>query len=356
MSSANGKILLNMLTNPQKFTVLLPTKLQCILNIGRKMNKTAGDFRNLSYFGLVLAISILLAACSDKGKEQNTAATPSVAQKQKITTSVDRLMQWPEKDLRDKARKAVNEQRWYKPSGNSALEYYLALKRKAKTPDESVDTALIDILPYAVIGMDQAIANFDDREAMRLEGLIRMADPNHPALARVKTDLEKMKGRQVQAEADKASADALLLENEAKAKEDAAKKAKEDAAKKTAEAEVKTNAPPVPTFVAPPPVVAPAPVVVAPPPVVAPPAASKSGIVPLKTPQPDYPREALISGTKGEVVAEISINGAGDVTNVRIISATPRNVFDKSVLSTVRRWKYQGNGENATIRRTFVFN
>ncbi len=64
----------------------------------------------------------------------------------------------------------------------------------------------------------------------------------------------------------------------------------------------------------------------------------------------------MIAGTKGEVVAEISINGAGDVTNVRIISASPRNVFDKSVLSTVRRWKYQGNGENTTIRRTFVFN
>ena len=63
-----------------------------------------------------------------------------------------------------------------------------------------------------------------------------------------------------------------------------------------------------------------------------------------------------MAGTKGEVVAEISINGAGEVTGVRIISASPRGVFEKSVISTVRRWKYQGNGENTTVRRTFVFN
>jgi protein TonB len=220
-----------------------------------------------------------------------------------------------------------------------------------------VDTALADILPYAVIGMDQAVASFDDREALRLEALIRMADPNHPALARVKSDLEKMKSRQAQAELDKTAADALKLENEAKAKEVAAK-AKDDAAKKAKEdgskTEVATTSAPV--VAPPPPVVAPPPVVVAPPPVVAAAPVTKAAIVPLKTPQPDYPREALAAGTKGQVVAEISINGAGDVSNVRIISASPRNVFDKTVLSTVRRWKYQGNGENTTIRRTFVFN
>jgi periplasmic protein TonB len=321
------------------------------------MSKTPRNFRTIIYLGLPLSLCFALVACSDKDKDKNAAASPSTTQKQKITTSVDRLMQWPEKDLRARASKAVIEQRWYKPTGNSALEYYLALKRKTTTPDESVDTALADILPYAVIGMDQAVASFDDREALRLEALIRMADPNHPALARVKSDLEKMKSRQAQAELDKTAADALKLENEAKAKEVAAK-AKDDAAKKAKEdgskTEVATTSAPV--VAPPPPVVAPPPVVVAPPPVVAAAPVTKAAIVPLKTPQPDYPREALAAGTKGQVVAEISINGAGDVSNVRIISASPRNVFDKTVLSTVRRWKYQGNGENTTIRRTFVFN
>jgi protein TonB len=310
---------------------------------------SSGKIRTLVYIGLSLSLCFALAACSDKEKDKTDATAASATQKQKITTSVDRLMQWPEKDLRAKARQAVIEQRWYKPTGNSALEYYLALKRKLATPDESVDTALADILPYAVIGMDQAIANFDDREALRLEGLIRMADPGAPALARVKSDLEKMKIRQAQAETDKASADELAAENEAKAKDDAAK-AKEDAAKKAKDEAAKaeqTSAAPV--------AAAPAPVVQAPAPVVQAPAA-KAAVAPLQTPQPDYPREALMAGTKGEVVAEISINGAGEVTGVRIISASPRGVFEKSVISTVRRWKYQGNGENTTVRRTFVFN
>ena len=321
------------------------------------MSKSPRNFRTLNYLGLPLSLCLALVACSGGDKDKDAAASPATTQKQKLTTSVDRLIQWPEKDLRARASKAVIEQRWYKPTGNSALEYYLALKRKAAKPDESVDTALADILPYAVIGMDQAVASFDDREALRLEALIRMADPSHPALARVKSDLEKMKGRQAQAELDKVAAEALKLDSEAKAKETAAK-AKEDAAKKVKEESLKADVVASAPVAAPPPavVVAPQPVVVAPPPVVAPSLVAKAAIVPIRTPQPEYPREALLAGTKGQVVAEISINGAGDVTNVRIISASPRNVFDKSVLSTVRRWKYQGNGENTTIRRTFVFN
>lgn len=319
------------------------------------MSKSPRNFRTLIYLGLPLSLCLALVACSGGDKDKDAATSPATTQKQKLTTSVDRLMQWPEKDLRARASKAVIEQRWYKPTGNSALEYYLALKRKAAKPDESVDTALADILPYAVIGMDQAVASFDDREALRLEALIRMADPSHPALTRVKSDLEKMKGRQAQAELDKIAADALKLENEAKAKE-LAVKAKEDAAKKAKETELKPVVVAPAPVVAPPPVAAPAPVVAPPPVVAAPVPAARADIVPLRTPQPDYPREALAAGTKGQVVAEISINGAGDVSNVRIISASPRNVFEKEVLTTVRRWKYQGNGTNTTIRRTFVFN
>jgi protein TonB len=308
---------------------------------------------------LPLAFCFVLAACSDKKDDASTAQTPVKTQKQVMKSSVDRLVQWPEKDLRDRARKAVMEQRWYKPSGNSALEYYLALKKKIGKPDESIDTALADILPYAVIGMDQAIANFDDKEALRLEGLIRMADPNAPALARVSSDLEKMKARQADAEIAKADAEEEKLAD-AKAKEEAAKKAKEQAASleqeqaTAAPAPVRTapapvTPPPAPTTVVP----TPEPVVQAPPPQQP---AARAALEPISTPQPPFPREALLAGTKGEVVAEISIDGAGNVTNVRVISASPRNVFDKSVVTTVRRWKFRGNGESTTIRRTFAFN
>lgn len=322
-------------------------------------NRTSGP---VGLLGMGLALSLALAACSDKTDDpQAAAANVAKTQKQKVQTSIDRLVQFPEKDLRDGARKAVMEQRWYKPSGNNALEYYLALRQKLQTKDDSVETALVDIMPYAVIGMDQAIANFDDREALRLESLIRMIDPNAPALARVKDDLEKMKARQAQAVAAAAAEAQAKTDQEAKTLADA--KAREEAARRAREAGIAapTAAPasaPAPVAQAPAPAVqAPAPQTQAPAPAVSAPAvATRAAVTPISTPQPPYPREALASGVTGEVVAEISINGAGDVTGVRIISASPRNVFDKTVISTVRRWKYRGNGENTTIRRTFAFN
>lgn len=298
---------------------------------------------------LVLAACFFLAGCSGKKDEQALAEGAAKTPPQKIQGTVDRLAQFPESDLRAKARTAVHEQRWVKPSGNSALEYYLALRQKLKTPDESVETAIIDIVPYAVIGMDQAIAKFDDREALRLEGLIRLADPKAPALARVKADLEKMKTRQAAAAAEEENkaAAAQALVDAAKAKDEAAKKAK---AANAAQALAATQKPAAPVVQAPPAVIEtlPEPVVQAP--------IVKAAIEPISTPQPPYPREALVSGTKGEIVAEITISGTGEVTGARIISASPRNVFDKTVQNTVRRWKYKGNGETTTIRRTFVFN
>lgn len=313
---------------------------------------------------LPLAFCFVLAACSDKKDDASTAQTPVKTQKQVMKSSVDRLVQWPEKDLRDRARKAVMEQRWYKPSGNSALEYYLALKKKIGKPDESIDTALADILPYAVIGMDQAIANFDDKEALRLEGLIRMADPNAPALARVSSDLEKMKTRQAEFEAAKVQAEEGKLAD-AKAKEEAAKKAREAAANSEEErAPAIAQSTPAPT-IAPspsPPVTqvaqAPQPQVQTPATttVVPPPKPARPAITPISTPAPEFPASAQKAGKKGQVVAEITISPEGDVTDVRIVNSTPPFVFDKTVLTTVKRWKFRGNGETATIRRTFAFN
>ena len=324
-----------------------------------KIHRTNRISRRIGTLWLCAALSFALVACSEKSGEPADGDAGTVkAQKQKAQTSIDHLLQLSEKDLRDGARKAVMEQRWYRPSGNNALEYYLALRQKSQGRDDSVETALVDILPYAVIGMDQAITNFDDREALRLEGLIRMADPSAPALARVKADLEKMKARQARAAAEASAEREAKTAQEAKDVADA--KSREDAARRAREtAGVPATAVPVPAAQTPAPMVqAPAPQV-QPPSLAAsatPPPAARAAVTPISTPQPPYPREALVSGITGELVAEISINGTGDVTAVRIISASPRNVFDKTVISTVRRWKFRGNGENTTIRRTFAFN
>lgn len=317
------------------------------------MNTLHSKKLNILSAGLILALSITLVACSDKTDSQKATEATVSTQPQKQQTTMERLVQFSEKDLRDNARKATMEQRWYKPSGNNALEYYLALKMKLKAPDESVELALADILPYAVIGMDQAINKFDDSEALRLESLIRMADPNAPALARVKTDLEKMKVREAQAVEIAAAAEKAKIDQEAKALADATK-AKLEAAKKIQE-QVAVAPAPVVNTPPPPPVVqqqAPTPVVQAPPP---PKPVTRASITPIRTPQPPFPKEALKVGATGEVTVDIRINGIGDVTDVVIVNSKPGRMFDKTVINTVRDWKYSGNGEGTTVRRTFVF-
>ena len=59
-----------------------------------------------------------------------------------------------------------------------------------------------------------------------------------------------------------------------------------------------------------------------------------------------YPRAAIRSGVdKGHVVARIMIDEKGNVTDVVILSADPRGVFDRTVIDGVKEWKYSAEGE-----------
>ncbi len=89
--------------------------------------------------------------------------------------------------LRYYASTAYAENRLYKPAGNNALEYYLAL-RDALPADAGASSALTDLLPMTVIAAEQAIARGDFTEARRLVALIERADPAHPALLRMKEE------------------------------------------------------------------------------------------------------------------------------------------------------------------------
>ena len=54
---------------------------------------------------------------------------------------------------------------------------------------------------------------------------------------------------------------------------------------------------------------------------------------------PIYPADALRANQSGIVVAEVSVNRAGDVENVRIaVSATP--AFDEATLVALRQWRF----------------
>jgi protein TonB len=98
-----------------------------------------------------------------------------------------------------------------------------------------------------------------------------------------------------------------------------------------------------PTPPAEPPVIAPP---APPPPPPAPPKPEvRKGVIAISKPEMDYPREALRKGIySGRVVARLSIDEKGNVTEVRIIEANPPRVFDRDVIANLMQWKFQGDG------------
>jgi len=90
--------------------------------------------------------------------------------------------------------------------------------------------------------------------------------------------------------------------------------------------------------------------VIQPPPVVAPPAppkpAVRRGIVRVSGDDPSYPREAIRAGVqKGRVVARLSIDESGKVTDVNIVASEPKGIFDKVVRAALEGWKFRAEGE-----------
>jgi protein TonB len=55
---------------------------------------------------------------------------------------------------------------------------------------------------------------------------------------------------------------------------------------------------------------------------------------------PDYPSAAKRDGIAGSVDLEVTISSSGVVEDVSVVSATPLDMFEKSAVAAVRKWKY----------------
>lgn len=307
----------------------------------------------------ILILGTGLAAC---GKDEapapaapaataaaSTAASVASAAQAAAAQQAAALAALPADELKKRGADALREQRLYAPAGNNAMEYYIALRNKSDKPNASAESALIDLQPYAVIAAEQAITREDFVEAERLRLLIATADAQAPALGRIADAIAK--GQQ---------AAALRLQQAATQTTEAARAAEEARLLALQQAQQQQQAaapPPVPVPVpqAPPPQPAPEPVRQAPPPAPAPVQRAPSPIVPVFAPQPAYPDAALSSGTAGEVVINFTINTDGSVSNIIVVSARPRGVFDRNVRSSVSRWRFQPIDAPQTITRTFTF-
>src|SRR6266850_1733941 len=85
-------------------------------------------------------------------------------------------------------------------------------------------------------------------------------------------------------------------------------------------------------------------------------AVAASDLKPINKVEPEFPREALASGTnEGKVRARMTLDGSGEVTRVEIVEANPRRVFDRAVVRALSQWKYPSGNEGRTIDIDFEF-
>jgi protein TonB len=260
----------------------------------------------------------------------------------------------------------------YAPSGNNAMEYYLALRDKQPN-DAAVASALTDLMPYALIAAEQSIARDDFAEAQRLYALMEKTDKAAPALPRLKQSLtdaqssfaQRQQQQEVDAETEKARL-AKLEEDRKKAQEEtqrlaaerlaqqqqqqaaAAAQAQREAAdreaaqraaaqreaaqREAAEREAAARAA-----------------------AAQPAAASANDLRAISTPPPKYPPEALRAGTSGEVLVEFTVATDGSVSSARVVRGNPPRVFDREAVAAVKRWRYQPVASPVTTRRTIGF-
>jgi protein TonB len=333
---------------------------------------------------LVLALGLALAGC---GKDEAAAPAAGTQQAAKPAATAQtvvsaQVMAMTPETLRTAAGKAYNENRLYAPAGDNAIEYYLALRDKVPG-DASASSALVDLLPMAVIATEQSVARDDFAEAQRLSALLEKADPQHPALARLKTSIveqqqaaatravqqqltaEEQVKKQAELEkqrladqkkqqelaarqlAERETTDRQAADRQAAERRAAEQQAAERQAAERRAAEQQARERPVAQAAAPAPA-RPAPATPA--------GGGSNELRALSTPLPRFPPEALRAAQSGEVQVEFTVGTDGSVTGARVVRANPPRVFDREAVNAVKRWRFQPVDAPVTTRRTLSFN
>lgn len=308
----------------------------------------------LTSAALMVALMLPLG-CSEKAPLEATTAPTPAASAPSAGTSVDAAAlvdSSVEADLLIvAANAALAQDRMFSPPGDNALE--LLLQIVAKDPaHRRARAGLADILPFVMIGLEQRLATGDLAEVERLLGLFRTADPAHPALGRLQSQLDAASEQRLQ---DEARSVAALAESERlRALTQAAPVQPTPAPARPIEQPSVTAAPPPEppkgdTAPSAPPVTVP---VASPPTPVTAPAALPPILAQFA---PRYPAQAQRRRLEGVVEVEFTVASNGSVSGVRVVRSEPAGVFDREAVGAMQRWRFQGTGQAVVGRRVFDF-
>jgi protein TonB len=276
---------------------------------------------------------------ADAGGHPSTPVTPGQQAVAPVNVEAMSL-----NDLLSEARKAMNEQRVIAPAGNNAFEFYLKVLQKQPGNQTAAD-ALRETFPFAASNVEQVINNRDFNEAEREINLLAKVDPANYTLTILRskldaqrktldeeqqkqldqqrqTDLAAQKATADKVAADKAAADKAAADKVAAAQQAALVAQQQKTREEEAKAKAATPAQPVAST-----------------------NTSAGGgetrdPIPISVIRPRYPTNALRNSQEGWVDVQYTVNVDGSVSNISVVSAEPRHVFDSAAVDALRRAKF----------------
>lgn len=244
------------------------------------------------------------------------------------------------------ARTAMNEQRYLAPTGNNAFEFYLRVLEKDPGNKVASD-ALRETFPFAADSAEQSINSRDFNEAQRQIDLLARADPTNFTLTILRSKLDaqrktldkqqqdaadQQKAQQLAAQkaaADKTAADQLAAaqqkaqlaaeQQKARSARTAQQSSQQSSTTPSAEAGNSAAASAGGGSVA----------------------GATSDAVLLRAVGARYPTAAMRARQEGWVLVSFTIDPNGRTSDIKVVDAQPRRVFDRAAIDAVQRYEFK---------------
>lgn len=297
---------------------------------------------------LTMACVFAITACGGKeevaapaaaGSEPAAGASPQVVAPAAPEVTVS--------DLVAAARRAESANQLVAPAGDNAIEYYLQVLGK-EANNVSATQALVDLFPLAAGNAEREIANRNLEEAARVVALLDQASPGSYTVSTLKSKLNAARTQMQREEERRLAQEEAARQREQAAAQAAAAPPPTPAPApaqpaRTAQAETRPAEPPQ-TQAAP----------AEPPPPAQPVAESREPVL-VRQVRPTYPAAAARRKQEGWVEVSFTVATNGAVTDVNVVRAQPRGVFDRDAVRAVSQWQFEPALDNGkAVARTMT--